>query len=120
MNYRNPTFTADGRIDCEIEHPQFGWIPFTADANDVEPLGQDIYAQAISVNPAPYVAPDPATPSAADIRAERNMLLTTSDWTQLPDAPVDQTAWAFYRQSLRDITDQEGFPTNIIWPEKPA
>lgn len=32
--YRNPSFTASGRIDCEINHPVFGWIPFTLDASD--------------------------------------------------------------------------------------
>lgn len=58
--------------------------------------------------------------SASYVRAERNNLLASCDWTQLPDAPVDQTAWAFYRQCLRDITNQEGFPTNVVWPEKPV
>lgn len=54
-----------------------------------------------------------------EIRNQRNILLAESDWTQLPDAPVDQTAWAAYRQALRDVTDQEGFPTNVVWPVKP-
>jgi len=58
-------------------------------------------------------------PTADQIRAQRNALLAASDWTQLPDAPVDQTAWAVYRQALRDITDQEGFPANVVWPTKP-
>lgn len=57
--------------------------------------------------------------SKEDVRAKRNSLLTLSDWTQLPDAPVDQTAWAAYRQTLRDITDQEGFPLNVEWPVAP-
>jgi len=56
---------------------------------------------------------------AADIRAERNQLLTESDWTQMPDAPVDQAAWATYRQALRDISQQAGFPTDITWPTEP-
>lgn len=56
---RNPVFTVDGRIDCEVQHPQFGWIPFTADQNDVEPHGRAIYAAALAMNPAPYVAPEP-------------------------------------------------------------
>lgn len=53
------------------------------------------------------------------VREARNDLLVACDWTQLPDAPVDQTAWAAYRQALRDITSQEGFPTNVVWPTKP-
>ena len=52
------------------------------------------------------------------IRAERNKLLVESDWTQLPDAPVDAAAWATYRQALRDITDQAN-PFAIVWPESP-
>ncbi len=57
MDIRNPAFTADNRIDCEIEHPVYGWIPFTADPNDVEQHGRDIYAAALAMNPAVYVAP---------------------------------------------------------------
>jgi len=53
---------------------------------------------------------------ARDLRDE---LLAASDWTQVPDAPVDQQAWADYRQALRDIPQQEGFPENVVWPEKP-
>lgn len=53
------------------------------------------------------------------IRSERNKLLLESDWTQVSDAPVDKVAWATYRQELRDITNQVGFPTDIIWPLKP-
>lgn len=57
--------------------------------------------------------------AAEQVRNERDRLLTASDWTQVQDAPVDATAWAAYRQALRDVPQQEGFPTNIIWPEKP-
>jgi hypothetical protein len=56
---------------------------------------------------------------AASIRMERKRLLTDSDWTQVEDAPVDKAAWAAYRQALRDIPDQPGFPFTIIWPEAP-
>lgn len=53
------------------------------------------------------------------IRAERNKLLAASDWTQLPDAPVDAAAWATYRQALRDVTNQAN-PFAIVWPESPS
>jgi hypothetical protein len=56
---------------------------------------------------------------ASAVRSERNQLLSSCDWTQIGDAPVDATAWKVYRQTLRDITTQEGFPTDIIWPTKP-
>ena len=56
---------------------------------------------------------------AAAAREKRNALLAECDWTQVADAPVDKAAWAGYRQALRDIPDQDGFPLNVIWPEVP-
>lgn len=53
-------------------------------------------------------------------RLERGRRLMKSDWTQAPDAPVDAAAWAAYRQDLRDITDQAGYPFKITWPEVPT
>jgi hypothetical protein len=58
-------------------------------------------------------------PLADQVRAERDQLLATSDWTQVVDAPVDQAAWAEYRQALRDVPEQVGFPENVVWPTKP-
>jgi hypothetical protein len=49
----------------------------------------------------------------------RNRLLQSTDWTQAADAPVDREAWAAYRQALRDVPNQVGFPWKIEWPEKP-
>lgn len=57
---------------------------------------------------------------AAQVREQRNRLLAACDWTQLPDAPVNATAWANYRQALRDITLQPGFPWHLDWPVEPA
>jgi hypothetical protein len=56
---------------------------------------------------------------AEEVRIERNQKLTESDWTQLADAPVDKTAWATYRQGLRNIPNQSGFPFNVVWDDKP-
>jgi hypothetical protein len=56
---------------------------------------------------------------AEQVRAERNAKLTASDWTQVADAPVDQAAWATYRQALRDISAQNGFPWTVDWPVAP-
>ena len=53
------------------------------------------------------------------LRRDRDFKLSVCDWTQVPDAPVDRDAWAVYRQALRDVPQQAGFPTDIIWPEKP-
>jgi hypothetical protein len=55
-----------------------------------------------------------------EIKQQRNQALLQSDWTQLPDVPLEtKAAWATYRQELRDITEQPGFPDNVIWPTPP-
>jgi hypothetical protein len=55
-----------------------------------------------------------------EITTKRNSLLAASDWTQLPDVPqATKDAWAQYRQALRDITEQSGYPTNVVWPTSP-
>lgn len=54
------------------------------------------------------------------VREKRDQLLAESDWTQTPDAPLDRAAWARYRQALRDVTMQPGFPASVVWPEPPA
>ena len=59
------------------------------------------------------------TEQAKSVRATRGEKLKDSDWTQVADAPVDQAAWATYRQALRDISSQEGFPWTITWPTQP-
>jgi hypothetical protein len=56
---------------------------------------------------------------SANVRTKRNKLLAESDWTQVADAPVDKAAWATYRQALRDITEQDGFPKEVNWPIEP-
>ena len=57
---------------------------------------------------------------AEEVRTQRDALLKESDWAVLPDAPVaDEQAWKDYRQALRDVPEQGGFPTDINWPEKP-
>ena len=56
---------------------------------------------------------------AAAVRTQRNRLLSECDWTQLADAQADKQAWATYRQALRDVPSQDGFPDTITWPDKP-
>ena len=56
---------------------------------------------------------------AKSLRQQRGEKLKDSDWTQVADAPVDKAAWAVYRQALRDVSGQEGFPWTITWPTQP-
>lgn len=57
-----------------------------------------------------------------NVKAERDAKLYQSDWTQIPNNPLTtekQAEWATYRQNLRDITSQSGYPLNVIWPTPP-
>ena len=57
---------------------------------------------------------------AKDMRDKRDRLLADTDWTQLLDAPTaTQTTYAAYRQLVRDVTKQAGFPFGVDWPAKP-
>ena len=58
--------------------------------------------------------------SWANLRAERDILLGSSDWTQGADSPLDNKAeWATYRQELRDFPESAD-PTDPTWPTPPA
>jgi hypothetical protein len=76
-----------------------------ADANAAQAVQDEINAQNVD--------------EAVKVRQTRAALLAASDWTQVADAPVDKTAWATYRQALRDIPSQSGFPRSVTWPNKP-
>ena len=61
--------------------------------------------------------------TAEEARAQRDKLLADTDWTQVLDSPIDadtREAYRAYRQALRDIPEQEGFPHSITWPEPPV
>lgn len=58
-----------------------------------------------------------------EARTQRDKLLAETDWTQVLDAPIDaatREAYRAYRQALRDLPEQEGFPETITWPELPS
>jgi hypothetical protein len=57
--------------------------------------------------------------TSLDTRNQRDRLLSETDWMALSDSPAITTDWATYRQALRDITGQSGFPYDVAWPAKP-
>lgn len=60
------------------------------------------------------------TRKAVQIRLERNTKLAATDWTQAADVPQSvKDSYAPYRQALRDVPTQSGFPNEIIWPTQP-
>jgi len=75
-------------------------------------------AKTAAQNEAEYKARKDAE-QATSVRNQRTQLLKDCDWTQIADSTADKTAWATYRQALRDITSQAGFPWTITWPKDP-
>ena len=118
------------RMDVEINHPKFGWIPYTLDPADTDTtIDNDEVMALIGTDFAPYVAPTQAeldAAAAAQVRSERdNLLATVVDpivsnnlrWAEM--TTENQAKWSAYRTDLLNITDQAGFPTDITWPTKP-
>lgn len=133
MNYRNAKYVNDrGWIDCEIEHPKYGWIPYTLNPDDTDMTinNNELLAAILEAGDAEsYVAPpqiDDQIKQGAIIRAQRDRLLrehvdplagNALRWAALD---VDtQLSWASYRQALLDVPQQSGFPYKVIWPTKP-
>jgi len=56
---------------------------------------------------------------AKSVREQRDTKLKDTDWTQVADAPVDKASWATYRQALRDLPKETGFPSDMTWPTEP-
>ena len=130
-------------MDTYFYSPSTGGFYLEAIHGDAMPddalsLGQDAYTALMDGQSAgkvimppdeghdlPYLA-DPPPPTkdilAANARRERDRLLAETDFLIMPDYPLDEKARAavtLYRQALRDISKQEGFPETILWPEKP-
>lgn len=80
--------------------------------------GDWVYTVQVEDKTAEEIAADVQSVGAV-VRATRNQLLSNTDWTQLADAPVDKEIWASYRQGLRDVPSQAGFPQDVTWPEQP-
>jgi hypothetical protein len=83
-------------------------------------MNGNTWVETWSVSPAsPETVAQRTSEMSASVRSERNARLAACDWTQLPDAQCDATAWAFYRQALRDVPNQDGFPGSVMWPTPP-
>ena len=118
------------RMDVEINHPKFGWIPYTLDPADTDTtINNDEVMALIGTDFAPYVAPTQAeldAAAAAQVRAERDSILATvvdpivSNPLRWADMTAEEQAeWSAYRTALLDITGQAGFPHSVTWPTKP-
>ena len=96
--YDNPTTESEYSDNVEVLNgfTKPSWDALTVKWTEIEPIGL-----------------------AAEARDKRNSLLATTDWTTGPDVTMS-TAMATYRQALRDVPAQSGFPSEITWPDKPA
>ncbi len=132
INVFNPCYVSEklDQIDCEIEHPKYGRIPFTASRNDSESHGVEIFNLLVEGEFGDIAAYEPQPPKTKDqlaeeVRVTRDGLLRALDalvsnplrWSSLSDAK--KMAYSEYRQSLLDITKQSSFPTQINWPVLP-
>lgn len=82
------------------------------------PASEGQPAKTAAENEAAYKALKDAE-QAANVRRIRNDKLKDCDWTQIADSTADKPTWAAYRQALRDISAQSGFPWEITWPDAP-
>ena len=132
MNYRNAQYISATVIDCEINHPNYGWIPYTLDPSDTDMTvnNTDLLSNMFAKGDiATYIAPtqgelDEAL--ATELRIERDFKLVSEvdpivtnplRWAELTSA--SQESWIQYRADLQAVPEQSGFPNNIIWPTKP-
>lgn len=120
-NQEHTSFDVDVTLDDNTQLP----YTFNVGCNDDAPVFQAIKEafERGEIAIADYVAPViPDEDLAFDIRDKRNTLLTSTDYLIQPDYPIsdiDREAVKAYRQALRDITKQAGFPREVVWPEKP-
>ena len=131
MNYRNAKYVnSSGWIECEVNHPEFGWIPYGLNPDDADmTVNNDdlLAAMAKSGDVAAYVPPTQTEIDEAlsgQIRGQRNQLLLAVDavagnalrWGDL--STESRSGWAEYRRALLDVPQQSGFPHNVNWPVK--
>ena len=118
-------WTPFGTIDCSVMVEETDEIiRFTASPDDSVDHGRELF-QMLSTTYADQVTQcteeERYTTAESDVKSERLTLLRRTDWTQLPDVPeATRTLWVDYRQQLRDITEQDGYPYNVSWPTPPS
>ena len=106
---RAPIYNKSGGIDCEINHPRLGWIPFTARADDPEPNGVEIYKATLSAGPAAYIPSTPdemratmqCTPAQMRLALHRAGLLATVQAIADSD-PEASIVWEYATVILRN------------------
>lgn len=108
IEFRNPAFNVAGTIDVEFNHPDFGWIPFTASPDDNTEYGPAIYAEAIQGDVAEYVPPEPVIPDRVTARQFKLQLLQAGLLTSVEGwiATQSQAVLVAYNNSGTFVRDE--------------
>ena len=117
-------WTPWGTIDCLVQHEETGEVlNFHATPYDELEYGRELFmmlSRKYKSKVTPCSEEEKYDAFSKDVRGERDYLLKRTDWTQTPDVPeATRKKFTEYRQALRDVTSQEGFPFEIEWPELP-
>lgn len=121
MEFRNALFSGPSMVDCEIDHPNFGWIPFTASPDDTEALGVEIYNAATKLNLKPYVAPksDPNVDRAALPPLSRRQvfigLVATGLITETEALLASTTMPALVEAAIRTLPKEAQSPARLTF-----
>jgi hypothetical protein len=86
-------------------------VPLTRESFSLDGFGSDVFESELKKF------------KWTDVRSKRDVLITETDWTQMPDAPLDdakKAEFTAYRQALRDIPQTYSDPDAVVWPEKPT
>lgn len=127
MDVRNIRVISEDRYDCEILHPVFGWIPFTACATDTEQSSKDVLQhikdKKIKVAKLP-VSESVAVNAIAGARAWRSSELSRADvmFNRVTDGLEGKGTvedWKAYRNALRNYPEAKGFPSAESRPVAP-
>ena len=114
-------------MDVEINHPQYGWIPYTIHPDDTDMTIDNAALLSLVGNDfAPFSQADHDARVAASVRVQRDAKLSSEvdpivtnplRWAELTAAK--QNEWTQYRTDLLNVPQQAGFPHTINWPTKP-
>ena len=123
--FSNARRTVHGTIDCDVTIAETGEVlSFNASPDDTEEYGRVLYNQLNTTylsQVTDITQEELDAYAAGKVRKKRNKLLVSTDWTQNADVPqATRDLWAPYRQALRDVPSQTGFPHEVTWPTPPA
>lgn len=129
IEYRNPEYAdaAHTIINVEINHPEYGWIPFTCNSADTEQHGVDLHTRITTDGGiSDYVAPTYTTEELTEfaLDEEHDLLLELDRvisnpiiWAGFTSA--EQTELSTYRSAILAVKNGVDYPTSYSWPDKP-